>query len=52
MQNPQLRLIKWWRKKYSIPFKPIEDYTFEELFVEFLEDFYDIMRNPVISEGR
>lgn len=41
LENFDYVLIRWWRRKYGIPPKPINDYTTEELYVEFLEDFYE-----------
>lgn len=37
-------LKRWWRKKYRQPPKPLDDYTYEELYIEYLEDFY--LKNP------
>jgi len=38
--DSERNLRAWWHRKYSIPPKPIEDYTFEELSLEYFEDFY------------
>ena len=38
--NNEKSLRAWWHRKYKIPPKPIEDYTFEELLIENFEDFY------------
>jgi hypothetical protein len=32
---------RWWRKKYRTPPKPYDDYTWEELLIEMLEDYYE-----------
>ena len=44
LQDEEYKLERWWRKKYKQPPKPLDDYTTEELFIEFLEDFYE--KNP------
>jgi len=44
LQNEEYRLKRWWRKKYRIPPKDLDDYTTEELYLEFIEDYYD--KNP------
>ena len=42
LNNSEYFLKRWWRKKYKIPFKDrVEDYTFEELYIEMLEDYYE-----------
>lgn len=41
-------LRAWWHRKYQIPPKPIDDYTFEELLIEYFEDFY--FENPDKAE--
>jgi len=33
-------LKAWWHRKYRIPPKTINEYTFEELLIEHFEDFY------------
>lgn len=38
--NNEQALRIWWHRKYGIPPKPIDDYTFEELLIEYFEDFY------------
>lgn len=44
IQDTQRRLERWWEKKYRTPMRPYNEHTTEELYVEFLEDYYD--RNP------
>lgn len=41
LDDHEYALKRWWHQKYQIPPKPIDDYTVEELYVEYLEDFYD-----------
>lgn len=40
LDDPEYVLRRWWHLKYRIPPKDIDDYTFEELYVEYLEDRY------------
>jgi len=40
IKDEALLLRKWWHKKYRIPPKPLDEYTYEELFIEQLEDYY------------
>lgn len=39
-RDPERSLQAWWRKKYRIPPKDLDDYTAEELLLEYLEDYY------------
>ncbi len=41
-------LRAWWHRKYRVPPKPIDDYVFEELMIEYFEDFY--FENPEKAE--
>lgn len=42
LQDSEYYLKRWWRKKYQRPSRDrVEDYTFEELYIEMLEDFYE-----------
>jgi len=41
------RLKRWWCKKYNTPLKGYEDYTTEELLIEYLEDYYDQNRTEI-----
>lgn len=41
-------MVRWWAKKYRQPLKGFEEHTWEELFIEQLEDFY--AANPVEAE--
>jgi len=40
IEDGENNLRRWWHKKYRIPPKDIEEYTVEELYLEWLEDFY------------
>ena len=40
IKDDSLLLRKWWHKKYKIPPKPLDEYTYEELLIEQLEDYY------------
>ena len=44
LNDPLKMLERWWRKKYRTPPKDLGEYTPEELYVEYLEDYYD--RHP------
>jgi len=44
LRDHEHSLRRWWHQKYGKPPKPLDDYTTEELYIEYLEDFYD--RNP------
>jgi len=44
LNDHEHQLKKWWHQKYRVPPKPVDDYTVEELYVEYLEDFYE--RHP------
>jgi hypothetical protein len=35
------QLERWWHKKYRTPMKGYDDHTHEEIFIEYLEDYYD-----------
>lgn len=41
IKDPKIQLERWWRKKYRIPPKDFEEYTSEELYLEYYEDYYD-----------
>lgn len=41
LEDEERQLIRWWCKKYKQPEKPLRDYTLEEIFVEYLEDYYE-----------
>lgn len=44
LDNDEKKLIRWWCDHYKQPPKPLNDYTFEELYIEHLEHYYS--RNP------
>ena len=48
LKDEERTLKRWWCKKYQTPEKPLEDYRLEELYVEYLEDYYE--RNPKAAE--
>ena len=33
-------LVRWWCKKYQTPQKSLNEHTWEELYIEMLEDYY------------
>jgi hypothetical protein len=44
LNNDEKKLIRWWCDRYKQPPKQLDDYTFEELYVEQLEHYYS--KNP------
>lgn len=44
LSDPERRLQRWWERKFRSPLKAYDDYTYEELLVCMLEDFYE--NNP------
>lgn len=44
LDDTERSLKRWWCNKYRIPPKPLDEYTFEEIFLEHLEDHYE--KNP------
>lgn len=42
LSDPLYLLERHWRRKYRCPPRPMEDYTLEELYVEYLEDHYAV----------
>lgn len=42
LDDIERRLIRHWQKKYGQPQKPLNDYTLEELYIEWLEDYYEL----------
>jgi pyruvate-formate lyase-activating enzyme len=45
LDNSVKKIKRWWHSKYCIPPKGIDEYTEEELYIEFLEDYYE--KNPI-----
>lgn len=48
LEDPERMLVRWWTRKYRQPIKQFDDHTWEELFIEKLEDFYS--ENPAEIE--
>jgi len=48
LEDPERLLVRWWARKYRQPQKPFEDHTWEEIFIEQLEDYY--AANPVEAD--
>jgi len=48
LKDTERSLKRWWCNKYRIPPKPLDEYTFEEIFLEHLEDHYE--RHPEAIE--
>lgn len=48
LKDDIVKLRRWWSKKYNRPLKEFDDYTYEELVVEMLEDFYE--KNPTEAD--
>lgn len=44
LKSDEKQLIRWWCDHYRQPQKALDDYTFEELFIEQLEHYYS--KNP------
>jgi len=47
-RSGEKKISIWWRKKYRVPPKPFEEYTWEELILERLEDYY--YENPAEAD--
>ena len=41
LESDEIKLRRWWAKKYRQPPKPLDEYTIEELYIERIEDFYE-----------
>jgi len=41
LEDPEISLKRWWHKKHRHPQRSYGDYTYEELVIEQLEDFYE-----------
>lgn len=48
VDDTQRRIERWWEKKYRKPLVPYLEHTQEELYVKYLEDYYE--RNPEEAE--
>lgn len=44
LQDMERRMERWWEKKFRTPLKPYLDHTSEELYIGYLEDYYE--KNP------
>lgn len=42
LDDPVHALERHWRERYRVPARGLSDYTLEELYVEFLEDYYAV----------
>jgi len=40
LNDEEYKLKKWWHNKYKVPPKPLDDLTIEEVYLDYLEDWY------------